>query len=100
MLRVILGVPRRNEDIRRMLELAPIDEVIRSGRLVDLDNVHRRDANKVTRRVVDHTIQATRVRRKDMAPTDHGRRDGCGCYIGYGPRRTVVEKEDNADPMR
>ena len=30
--------------------------------------------------------QMTRMPQEDMAPTDQGRHDGCGCCPGYGPR--------------
>ena len=63
MLRWILGVSRRNhmrnEDIRCILHLSPIDDVIRSGR-------HRwfgrRDANNVTRRMMNLAIPGARRR--------------------------------------
>ncbi len=52
MLRGILGVSRRdqmrNEEIRRILQLAPIDEVIRSGRLRWFGHAQIRDENNVT----------------------------------------------------
>ena len=66
MLRGILGVSRRdhmrNEDIRRMLQVSPIDEVMRGGRLRWFGHVQRRDANNVTRRVMDVTIPGARRR--------------------------------------
>ena len=55
MLRGILGVSRgdheRNEEIRRILHLSPIDEVIRSVRLRWCGHVQRRDANNVIRHI-------------------------------------------------
>ena len=66
MLRGILGVSRRdhmrNEDIRRMLQVSPIDEVMRGGRLRWFGHVQRQDANNVTRRVVELAIPGTRRR--------------------------------------
>ena len=55
MLRGIIGVPRRelmrNEEIRRILHVSSIYDVMRSGCLRWFGHVHRRDANYVTRRV-------------------------------------------------
>ena len=52
MLRGILGVSRRdlmrNEEIRRILHLSPIDVVIRSGRLRWFGHVQKRDAKTST----------------------------------------------------
>ena len=69
MLRGILGVSRRNhmrnEEIRRILHLSPIDEVMRSGRLrwfQPFGHVQRRDATNVTRRVMELAIPGTRRR--------------------------------------
>ena len=66
MLRGILGVSRRdhmrNEDIRRILHVYPIDEVMRCGRLRWFEHVQRRDANNVTRRVMELAIPGTRRR--------------------------------------
>ena len=60
MLRGILGVSRRehmrNDDIRRILHVSPIDEVMRGGRLRWFGHVQRRDANNVTRRVLNLAI--------------------------------------------
>ena len=58
MLRGIVGVSRRyymrNEDIRRILRLSPTDDVMRNGRRRWFGrHVQRRDANNVTRRVMD-----------------------------------------------
>ena len=64
MLRGILGVSRRdhmrNEEIRRILHLSSIDEVMRSGRLRWFGHVHRRDATNVTCRVMELAIPRTR----------------------------------------
>ena len=86
MLRGILGVSNRdhmrNEDIRRILHITPIDEVMRCGR----DEP-------------GHTwYQTTRTLQKDVEPTTEGRHDGRGCYPGCGPRPDRVETEDKADP--
>ena len=66
MLRGILGVSRRehmrNEDIRRIRHITPIDEVMRSGRLRWFGHVQRRDVNNVTRRVMGLAIPGTRRR--------------------------------------
>ena len=56
MLRGILVLSRRDqmrhEDIRPVLHLSPIDEVMRSGRLRWIGCAERRDANNFTRRVM------------------------------------------------
>ena len=66
MLRGILGVSRRdhmrNEDIRHILNISPIDEVMRCGRLRWFGHVQRRDADNVTRRVMNLAIPGTRRR--------------------------------------
>ena len=66
MLRGIPGVSRRehlrNEDIRRILKMTPIDEVMRGGRLRWFGHVQRRDANNVTRRVMELAIPGARRR--------------------------------------
>ena len=66
MLRGILVVSRRehmrNEDIRRILDITPIDEVMHSVRLRWFGRVQRREANNVTRRVMELTISAARRR--------------------------------------
>ena len=51
-----------NEDIRHILHLSPIDEVMRSGRLRWFGHVQRRDATNVTRRVMELAIPGTRRR--------------------------------------
>ena len=60
MLRGILGVSRRdrmrNEDIRRILHISPIDEVLCDGRLRWVGHVQRRDANNVTLSVMNLAI--------------------------------------------
>ena len=66
MLRGILAVSRRdhvrNEEIRRILHVSPIDEVMRGGRLRWFGHVQRRDADNVTRRVMELAIPGTRRR--------------------------------------
>ena len=66
MLRGILGVLRgdhmRNNEIRRILHLVPVDEVMCSGRLRWFGQVQTRDENTVTCRVVDLAIPGTRRR--------------------------------------
>ena len=66
MLRWILGVSTRyhmrNEEIRRILHLSRIDEVMRSGRLRWFGHVQRRDANNVTRIVMELAIPGSRRR--------------------------------------
>ena len=52
----------RNEDIRRILHITPIDEVMRCGRLRWFGHVQRRDADNVTRRVMNLAIPGTRRR--------------------------------------
>ena len=44
---------------RRILQLAPINEVMRSGRLRLFGRVKRKDPNNVTRRVMDLAIPGT-----------------------------------------
>ena len=41
--------------------------------------------------------QTTRTSQEDMAPTDQGRHDGCGCNPGYGPRPERVDRKVKAD---
>ena len=64
----ILGVSRRdhmrNEEIRRILHVSPIDEVMRGGRLRWFGHVQRRDANNVTRRVMELAIPGRPTRRR------------------------------------
>ena len=66
MLRGILRVSRRdhmrNEEIRRILHISPIDEVMRCGRLRWFGHVQRRDADNVTRTVMNLAIPGTRRR--------------------------------------
>ena len=66
MLRGILGVSRRehmrNEDIRRILHITPIDEVMRGGSLRWYGHVQRREANNVTRSVINLAIPGARRR--------------------------------------
>ena len=66
MLHGILRVSRRdhmrNEQIRSILHLSPIDEVMRSGRLRWFGHVQRRDATNITRRVMELAIPGTRRR--------------------------------------
>ena len=66
MLRGILGVSKRdhmrNEDIRRIPHITPIDEVMRCGRLRWFGHVQRRDADNVTRIVINLAIPGTRRR--------------------------------------
>ena len=61
MFRGILGVSRqehmRNEEIRRILHITPINEVMRSGRLRWFGHVQRRDTNNVTRRLMELQYQ-------------------------------------------
>ena len=52
----------RNEEIRRILHVSPIDEVMRGGRLRRFGHVQRRESNNVTRRVVDLAIPGARRR--------------------------------------
>ena len=52
----------RNEDIRRILHITPIDEVMRGGRLRWFGHVQRRDADNVTRRVMELAIPGARRR--------------------------------------
>ena len=52
----------RNEEIRRILHITHIDELMRSGRLRWFGHVQRRDANNVTRRVMKLELPGTRRR--------------------------------------
>ena len=73
MLRGILRVSRRdhmrNEEIRRILHLSPIDEVMRSGRLHWFGHVQRQDATNVTRNTRCWQYQ---VPDDEGAPRRHG----------------------------
>ena len=64
MLRGILGVSRRdhmrNEEIRRILHVSTIDEVMRCCRLRRFGHIQRRDANNVSRRVMELAVPGTR----------------------------------------
>ena len=75
MLRGIIGVSRRdhmrNEEIRRILHVTPIDEVMRCGRLRWFGHVQRRYANNVTRRVMELAIPGARRRGVEDVPR-HG----------------------------
>ena len=60
---VLRREPRRNDGIRPILHLSPIDEVMHSGRLRWFRHIQRRDDNNVTRTVtVDLAIPWTRRR--------------------------------------
>ena len=80
MLRGILGVSRRdhmrNEDIRRILNISPIDEVVRCGRLRWFGHVQIRDADNVTRRVMNLAISGTRRRRRPKKTWHQQLKDG------------------------
>ena len=52
----------RNKEIRRILHISLIDEIMRCGRLRWFGHVQRRDADNVTRRVMDLAIPGTRRR--------------------------------------
>ena len=66
MLRGIIGVSRRDhmrtDEIRRILHVSPIDEVMRGGRLRWFGHVQIRDADNVTRNV---------IRRVNLWPKKH-----------------------------
>ena len=83
MLRGILGVSRRehmrNEEIRRILHITSIDEVMRNGRLRWFGRVQRRDANNVTRRVMNLAIQCTRRRGRPKKTAHHQIKDDMTC---------------------
>ena len=79
----------------------------RSTRLCRLrwfGHVQRRDANNVTRTVMDLAIsvrpQTTRTPQEDMATTYEGRHDWRGCYPGRGHRPEGVEYKHKATPRR
>ena len=90
MLRGILGVSRRdhmrNEEIRCISHVSPIDEVMHGGRLRWFGHVLRRDPNNVTQSdgPGNTRYQTTRTSQEDTAPTNGGRHDGRGCYTGQG----------------
>ena len=73
MLRGILGVSRRehmrNEDIRRILHITPIDEVMRSGRLRWFGHVQRQ-CHPQSDEPGNTRCQTTRTAQEDMAPTN------------------------------
>ena len=101
MLRGILGVSRRdhmrNGEIRRILHVSPIDEVMRGGRLRWFGHVQRRDANNGTRRVMDLVIQGTDdedvpIRHGTKPPTDQGRHDRQGRPLGDRDKAIKVSK--------
>ena len=79
MLSEILGVSRlehmRNEDIRRILHITPIDEVMRGGRLRWFGHVQRRDADNVTRRVMELAIPGARRRGRPKKTWHHQIKD-------------------------
>ena len=81
--------------------IAPTPAAPRRGHFT-LEARSKRDANNVTRRVLELVIPGARRRgrtsQEDMAPTDEGRHDGRGCYPGYGPRPERVETKGRADP--
>ena len=78
----------RNEEIRRILHLSPINEVMRSDRLRWFGHVQRRDVNDVISRVMELT---------DMATTDEGEHGERGCYPRCGPR-SVEEGQSRTLP--
>ena len=91
----------RNEEIRRILNVLPIDEVMRGGRFRWFGHVQRRDADHVTRKVMNLAIpmyQSTRTSQEDMAPADQGRHNGRGCYPVCGTRPEGVDTKDKTDP--
>ena len=99
MLRGILGVLRRdhmrNNDIRRILHLSR-STMLYSGRL-RLFGHDQRTPLPAERWTWQYQVPDDEDAQEDMAPTDHGRHDGRGCYPGYGPRPEGVEK-DKTDP--
>ena len=106
MLRGILGVSRRehmrNEDIRRILHVSPIDEVMRGGRLRWFGHVCPETRGQQRHPQSDEPgntrCQTTKTPQEDMAPTTQGRHDGRRCYQGCGPRPKRMEAKDTADP--
>ena len=91
----------RNEEIRRILHLSPIDEVMRSGRLHWFWTCPETRCNQrhpQSDGAGNTRYQTTRAPQEDMPPTDEGRHGGRGCYPRCGPRPEGVEKEDKADP--
>ena len=85
MLRGILGVSRRehmrNEDIRRILNITHIDEVMRSGRLRWVGHAQRRDANTVTRRVINLAIPDARRRGRPKKPWHRQIKDDMTAWV-------------------
>ena len=86
----------RNEEIRRILHVSPIDEVMRGGHLgLDMSRAN------VTRRVMDLAIPGTRRRgcpKKTWHQEINDDMTGVGVTQGCGPRPDRVEKKDRADP--
>ena len=103
MLRGILGVSRRehmrSEEIRLILNVSPIYEVMRSGCLRWFGHFQRRDANKVTRRVMNLATRSPQEETwyqqiKDEMTGVGFTEDVCG------PRPERVEEKDTADPLK
>ena len=92
-----------NEDIRRILNISPIDEVMRCGRLRWFGHVQRRDADNVTRRVMNtgHTWhQTTRTPQEDVAPTTEERHDAVGVTQDMALDRTEWRRRTRPTPTR
>ena len=81
---------------RNLTHITRFTEVMCSGRLRWFGHVQRRDANNVTRRVMDQTM---RTSQEDIAPTNQRRHDGRVRYPGRGPRPEGVPKKNKADPL-
>ena len=112
MLRRILGVSRRehimrNEDIRRilllLLHITPIDEVMRSGRLRWFGHVQRRDANNITRRVMELAIPGARRRGRPKKTWHQQIKDdmtGVGVTQDVAPDRNEWRRRTRPTPRR
>ena len=102
-----LGVSRRdhmrNEEIRRILHLSPIDEGYAqwpSSLVWTCPETRCNQRHPQSDGAGNTRYQTTRAPQEDMTPTDEGRHGGRGCYPRCGPRPEGVEKEDKATPTR
>ena len=93
----------RNEDIRRILHVSPIDEVMRGGRLRWFGHVQRRDANNVTRRVMELAIPGTRRRGRPKKTWYHQINDdmtGVGVTQDVALKRNEWRRRTRPTPRR
>ena len=92
----------RNEEIRRILHVSPIDEVMRGGHCRWFGHAQRRDANNVTRRLMNLAIPGTK-RRGHPNKTWHQQIKDDMTGVGVTQDVALHRKEwrrDKADPRR